>query len=141
MPGDLNQAEKHSALHQSIGWIAVLAIAHFALGTRTHAVHGLHILLGGFFLVPILIAAGAFATRGALLAALAASVVYAAHLLWSWRDSPLANADQYGMIGVYFVVAIAAGRLVAVANWRKDQRDEVIRRENKRAQREGGHSV
>src|SRR5699024_5108573 len=108
-------AEQRDALWRTILWIAVLGVAHFALGTRTHAVHGLHIFLAGLFLVPVLIAAGAFGTRGGLLAALASGSVYLAHLLWSWRDSPLANADQFGMIGVYFVVALAAGRLVAIA--------------------------
>ena len=125
-------------LRRVIMWIAVLGAAHFILGTRTHAVHGLHIFLGGLFLVPVLIAANAFAVRGALFAAAAASAVYAGHLLWSWRESPLANADQYGMIGVYFVVAFAAGRVVAVANWRKEQRDEIIRREYERTNRNGG---
>jgi hypothetical protein len=41
------------------------------------------------------------------------------------------------MIGVYFVVALAAGRLVAIAEWRKDQRDEVIRRSNATQSGEG----
>ena len=128
----LFEAERKSAIRKTAIWIAVLGIAHFALGTQTHAIHGLHIVLAGLFLVPILIAADAFAVRGGLLAATAASVVYLAHLLWSWRDSPMANADQFGMLGVYFVVAFAAGRLVSVANWRKEQRDEVIRRSNEK---------
>jgi hypothetical protein len=130
-------AERRDALWRTILWIAVLGVAHFALGTRTHAVHGLHIFFAGLFLVPVLIASGSFGTRGGLLAALASGLVYLAHLLWSWRDSPLANADQFGMIGVYFVVALAAGRLVAIAEWRKDQRDEVIRRSNATQSGEG----
>jgi hypothetical protein len=124
--------EQRDALRRVILWIALLGAAHFALGTRTHAVHGLHVLLAGLFLIPVLIAADAFATRGALLAASVSGAVYVGHLLWSWRDSPMANADQYGMVGVYFAVAVAAGRLVAVANWRQEQRDEVIRREYER---------
>ena len=126
----LFEAERRSAIRKAAIWIVVVGVAHFALGTQTHAIHGLHIVLAGLFLVPILIAADAFAIPGGLVAAAAASTVYLGHLLWSWRDSPLANADQFGMIGVYFVVALAAGRLVSVANWRKDQRDEVIRRSN-----------
>ena len=109
-------------------WMIVIALGHFLLGTRTHAVHGLHILLAGLFLVPVLIGAVAFGLVGGVLTAVAASVLYLAHILWSWRESPLSNADQYAMIGVYFIVAIVAGRLVSVANFRKWQRDEVIRR-------------
>lgn len=122
------ETEKPVAVRRAAAWIIVLGALHFALGTRTHAVHGLHVLLAGLFLVPILIGAQGFAVRGGLAAAVASSAVYLAHLLWSWRDSPMTNADQYGMLGVYFVVAAAAGRLVAVANWRKNQRDEIIRR-------------
>lgn len=133
--------EQQYHLRRTIVWIASLGVAHFVLGTRTHAFHGLHVFLAGLFLIPILIAAGAFAVPGGLAAAAAASVVYSGHLLWSWRNSPMANVDQYGMVGVFFVVAIAAGRLVALANWRKDQRDEVIRRENEREVKRGGHAA
>lgn len=124
------EAERTHASRLAAIFIVVLGAAHFALGTRTHAVHGLHVVLAGLFLIPILIAAQAFAVRGALLAALVSGGVYLTHLLWSWRDSPMANADQFGMIGIYFVVAVAAGRLVRVAEWRKSQRDEIIRRSN-----------
>jgi hypothetical protein len=121
-------AEHRFHLRRIIIWTLVIALAHFLLGTRTHAVHGLHVLLAGLFLVPVLIGAVAFGTVGGVLTALAAGVLYLAHILWSWRESPLTNADQYAMIGVYFIVGIAAGRLVSIANFRKWQRDEVIRR-------------
>lgn len=138
---ELVELERRSAIHRTVAWIAVLGVTHFALGTRTHAVHGLHVLLAGLFLIPVLTATTALGTRGGLLAAFAAGLVYTAHLLWSWRDSPMANADQYGMVGVYFEVAIAAGRLVAIADWRKQQRDEVIRREYERTTRDGGRAA
>lgn len=125
-------AESRWNLRRVVTWTIAIAAAHFILGTRTHSVHGLHVFLSGLFLIPVLIAAGAFGIRGGLWTALVAGSLYLGHLLWSWRDSPMANADQFGMIGVYFVVAVAAGRLVALANWRKEQRDEVIRRANAR---------
>jgi putative nucleotidyltransferase with HDIG domain len=120
--------EKAFQLRSAVVWAAVIAAAHFALGTRTHSLHGLHILLGGLFMVPVLKAAVAFELRGGLTAAAAVSGLYLGHLLWSWRDSPMANPDQYAMIGVYFVVGVTAGHLVKAANFRKWQRDEVIRR-------------
>lgn len=131
------EAERASAKTRTIVWIVSIGAAHFLLGTRTHAVHGMHVVLAGLFLIPVLIAAGAFAVRGGLVAAAAASAVYVSHLLWSWRDSAMTNPDQYGMVGVYFTVGIAAGRLAAMANWRRAQRDEVIRRANA-AERAGG---
>ncbi len=120
--------EKAFQLRSAAVWAAVIAAVHFALGTRTHSVHGLHILLAGLFMVPVLKAAVAFEVRGGVIAAAAVGTLYLGHILWSWRDSPLANADQYAMIGVYFVVGISAGHLVKSANFRKWQRDEVIRR-------------
>jgi len=120
--------EKAFQLRSASVWAAVIAALHFALGTRTHSVHGLHILLAGLFMVPVLKAAVTFEVRGGVIAAAAAGTLYLGHILWSWRDSPLANADQYAMIGVYFVVGISAGHLVKTANFRKWQRDEVIRR-------------
>lgn len=120
--------EKASQLRSAAVWTAVIVALHFALGTRTHAVHGLHILLAGLFMVPVLKAAVAFEVRGGAIAAAAVGTLYLAHVLWSWRDSALANADQYAMIGVYFVVGLSAGHLVKTANFRKWQRDEVIRR-------------
>lgn len=120
--------EKAFQLRSAAVWAAVIAAAHFALGTKTHSVHGLHILLGGLFMVPVLKGAVAFELRGGLIAAAAVSGLYLGHILWTWRDSPMANADQYAMIGVYFVVGISAGHLVKAANFRKWQRDEVIRR-------------
>jgi hypothetical protein len=107
---------------------ALVSAAHFLLGTYTHAMHGLHIILAGTFLIPILIGAVAFEVRGGVLTALVVAVLYATHLLLSWRQSPLRNLDQYAMIGIYLIVGITAGRLVRTANYRKWQRDEVIRR-------------
>ncbi len=125
-------AELSYQVRSAVVWAAVIAAAHFLLGTRTHSVHGLHILLGGLFLVPVLKAAAALELRGGLIAATAVGVLYLGHILWSWRDSPLANADQYAMIGVYYIVGISAGRLVKTANFRKWQRDEIIRRANEK---------
>jgi hypothetical protein len=120
--------EKAFQLRSAVLWAAVIAAVHFALGTRTHSFHGLHILLAGLFMVPVLKAAVAFEVRGGLIAAATVGTLYLAHILWSWRHSPMANPDQYAMIGVYFVVGISAGHLVKSANFRKWQRDEVIRR-------------
>lgn len=120
--------EQSYQVRSAATWAAVIAAAHFLLGTSTHAIHGLHILLGGLFMVPILKAAVAAEVRGGLIASAAVSVIYLAHILWSWRGSPMANQDQYAMIGVYFVVGLSAGYLVKTANFRKWQRDEVIRR-------------
>jgi hypothetical protein len=128
-------SEQVSQIRTACVWTVVLTLLHFALGTRTHAVHGLHILLAGLYLVPVISAAVALERPGGLLAAAAVSVVYLAHLLWSWRGSALFNADQFAWPVVYAVVGLTTGHLVHMANIRTWQRDEVIRRAYEEEQR------
>lgn len=120
------EADWRRALWQSTVWMTAVACAHFALSTENHALHAVHILLAGMFLIPILIGASAFELRGGLLIAFIASLLYLVHLRWNWRHSPMANLDQYAMIGVYFVVGLTAGHLVQLANVRKRERDRVV---------------
>ena len=109
-------------------WTIAIAITHFALGTDTHREHAVHILLAGASLVPVVMAAVAFGVRGGLWAALVVGTLYLAHLIWSWQDSPLGNADQFAMIGVYFVVGAITGRFVDIANRQKHKHDQIAAR-------------
>lgn len=127
--------EKASQVLRACVWGVILTVLHFALGTRTHAIHGLHIVLAGLFLVPVILAAAAMERRGGLIAAAAVSVAYLAHLFWSWRGSALVNADQFAWPLVYAVVGWTSGHLVHTANFCKWQRDEVIRRAYEEEQR------
>lgn len=120
--------EKASQVRSAIVWGVLLTVLHFALGTRTHMVHGLHILLAGLFLIPVITAAVALERRGGLIAAAAVSGAYLLHLLWSWRGSAMSNVDQFAWPAVYFTVGLTAGQLVHSANFRKWQRDQVILR-------------
>ncbi|CAG0957905.1 hypothetical protein PHYC_00567 [Phycisphaerales bacterium] len=127
--------EKASQIRSACAWAVVLTVLHFALGTRTHTVHGLHIVLAGLFLIPVITAAVAMERRGGLIAAACVSVLYLAHLFWSWRGSAMSNADQFAWPAVYLVVGLTTGQLVHSANFRKWQRDEVIRRAYEAEQR------
>lgn len=109
-------------------WTVAITAAHFVVGTRSPSLHWLHIVLAGFYLVPVMIAAVTFERPGGLLASAGVCLAYLAHLLWSWSDAPMANPDQYAWLGVYPVVGITSGQLVHTANFRKHQRDEVIAR-------------
>lgn len=120
--------ERTAQVRSAVTWAVAVAALHFALGTRTHAVHGLHIALAGLFLVPVVIAAVALERRGGLTAAAVVSGLYVLHLLVNWRFSRMANADQYAWPVVYIIVGLTVGQTVHTANYRKWQRDEVIRR-------------
>lgn len=121
-------AERAHQLRRIAFWTALISIAHFALGTRTHSFHGAHILLGSLYMVPIFIGALAFSVRGGLLTALVVSLLYALHILVSWWDRPMANPDQWAMVGAYLFVGISGGALVAQVNRRKWERDQIIER-------------
>jgi len=122
------QTHQKSQIQRAAFWTVGITVAHFAINTHSPALHWLHILLAGLFLIPIVICAVAFELKGGLLASAVASPVYLSHLLWSWGDSPMANLDQYAWIGVYSVVGAITGHLVQSSNMRKRQRDEVIAR-------------
>ena len=115
-------------VHHAVAWTVVLTAMHFVIGTRSPSLHWVHVLLAGFYLVPIMIASVAFERRGGLVASAGVSLAYLAHLMLSWDDSPMANLDQYAWFGVYPIVGVVSGHLVHTANYRKKQRDEIIAR-------------
>lgn len=122
------ELEKRAQLGTAVVWTVAITVAHFALGTRTHAVHGGHILLGSLYMFPILSGAVAFGVRGGILTSLGVCLLYIAHILVSWAGRPMGNPDQYAMLGAYLFVGVSAGGLVRQANRRKWERDQVIMR-------------
>ena len=76
-----------------------------------------------------------------MIASLTSAAAYLAHIVWSWSGEPLANVDQYGMLGVYLFVGISSGLLVRSAERRRWQRDEVIRRARRSETLQGLHGL
>lgn len=92
--------------------VLLLAVLHFAVGTRTHQLHVVHVLLGSLTLIPILAAAVWFGLRGGLAAAVLAGAIYYVHMRLSWPGQPMENVNQAATIGTYLVVGIVSGILV-----------------------------
>jgi apolipoprotein N-acyltransferase len=113
---------------RAAAWTVAVGAAHFMLPLDTHLYHVWHILLGGFLLIPIFHGAAADWKRGGVVAASVVSLVYGAHLLWSWSASPMANLDQVAVLGFYFVAGLAGGELFRREAVRHAQRDAIIRR-------------
>lgn len=90
----------------------LLAVLHFAVGTHTHPLHIIHLVLGGVSLLPILAGAVWFGLRGGVLTALLVSGLYFAHMRLSWPNQPMENANQAAMIFVYLFVGTASAILV-----------------------------
>ena len=115
-------------LRRVVLWTAVITATHFLLGTRTHSFHGAHILFGSLYMFPILIGALGFGLRGGLATAVSVMGLYALHILVSWSGRPMANPDQWAMLGAYLFVGVSAGALVRQTERRRWERDEVIMR-------------
>lgn len=105
---------------------AVITVLHFSITTQSHGLHWIHIVLAGAYLVPVLVAAVAYERVGGLVAAVGVSGLYLLHLLWSWRDSPMANPDQFAWLAIYPLVGVVTGHLVRASNVQHRQRDELI---------------
>jgi len=105
---------------------AIITILHFATTTQSHSLHWIHIALAGAYIIPVLIAAVAYERVGGLLAALGVGGLYLVHLLWSWRDSPMANPDQFAWLAVYPLVGVVTGHLVHTANERDRQHGKLL---------------
>lgn len=112
-------AEKAWQRRRILSWFVLITVAHLVLGRRTHGLHAIHILLASLYLFPIFWASLAFELRGGVIASLATAATYFAHIVWSWSGEPLANVDQYGMLGVYLFVGISSGLLVRSAERRR----------------------
>ena len=120
--------EKRDQLRRLVLWTAAITAAHLLVGTQSHLVHGGHILLGALYMFPVLKGAVAFGLRGGVLTALAVMALYSVHVLVSWSGRPMANQDQWAMLGAYLFVGVSAGVLVRQADRHRWERDEVIAR-------------
>lgn len=112
--------------------VALLTALHFAVGTHSHSLHVIHVVLGGLYLLPIITAAVWFGLEGGLVLAGTVSLAYVVHIRWSWPNQPMENANQVAMIGVYLLVGGVSGVLVSLRDRERRQRQEA----EQRAQRE-----
>lgn len=92
--------------------LLTITVAHFTLGHATHGWHVVHIVLAGTYLAPIIAGAVWFRVRGAALVAAIASCAYYVHIRLSWPNQPMENADQFGWIAVFCIIAGVTGVLI-----------------------------
>lgn len=107
-------------------WIPVVAVSllHYSTGASHH---GLHDIFRRLYYVPIILAAFAFGTRGALAASIAASLIYAPHAFTHFLEhDPARGAEKVLEILLYNVIAIVSGVLADKEyRERKNQADTV----------------
>ena len=90
--------------------IAVVAISVLHYLTSLHSVV-LHELLKRLYYVPIVIAAVTWGLRGGLATSMFSTLLYMPHVVFQWHAWPVLEAEQYGEVLMFNVVAIVAGVL------------------------------
>ena len=79
------------------------------------------------YLLPIIASAVWFRLRGAVASTVFISLAYYGHIRLSWANQPMENANQYAMIGVYWIVGATAGVLVELQERERERRLRVER--------------
>lgn len=113
-----------------IGFISWL---HFMLPIDSHRAHVLHVVLACLYLLPVIWSAISFGFRRGLLVSTAISVIYLAHIGFSWAGQPMENVNQFAMIAVYLTVGLTSGLLVSLRDKERERRLESERTSQRRA--------
>jgi putative nucleotidyltransferase with HDIG domain len=92
--------------------VLLLATLHSVIGVSTHPTHVFHLILRFLYLFPIVGAALWYGLPGGLLTASAVSLVFVAHILTAWPGQTMENANQFAMIGIYFLFGVVSGVFV-----------------------------
>ncbi|MBI5342066.1 MAG: HD domain-containing protein [Deltaproteobacteria bacterium] len=98
-------------VHQVAAGTALVSILHFITPAGPHGWHWFHILLQKLYYLPILAAAATLGTRATVATASAVSVLFLAHIIWSWKGHVMVQADQVGEIVSFWVIGLTASFL------------------------------
>lgn len=115
--------------------------AHFLLGTESHRLHVIHVFLRSLYLIVIISSAVWYGLKGGVIVSLVISFLFGLHVLISWADDPMENANQAAMIGVYIILGAVSGLLVERQNKEREARLESERRAQREALIQGFGSL
>ncbi len=104
-------ASLRSRLAFLILWVLLVTVAHFGLGISTHREHVLHLVFAGLYILPIVISAFWWGLRGGLPTSLGISGIYLIHMLTTWANQPMENANQVATMGMFLILGTVTGRL------------------------------
>ena len=92
--------------------IGLVTAGHILTGQASNVEHAIHVLLRVGYLIPILFAALWYGTRGAASVVIVVTLLFGLHVGTAWSGVWWENANQFAMIGVYWVGAVVTGGLV-----------------------------
>ncbi len=91
--------------------ITIVTTAHWCTPRDTESLHLLHVVLRKLYILPVVLSAVWFDLRGALVAALAVTVLYVPHVFFQWRGDLGENFNQFAESGTIWAVALITGVL------------------------------
>ncbi len=92
--------------------LLTVGLVHWLVPVDLHFMHGVHVVMRKAFILPVVLAAVWYQTRGALIAASGAAMIYLPHVWLQWAGYTDENMSQFGDVAVLWVVGILAGWLV-----------------------------
>ena len=105
--------------------IAAVSILHYQTGA---AHHWLHDIFRRLYYIPIILAAFAFGVRGALVASMAASLIYAPHAFTNFLEhDPATGVEKLLEILLYNLIAIVAGILADKEYKERKKQEETVK--------------
>ncbi|MHC5059751.1 MAG: HD-GYP domain-containing protein [Planctomycetota bacterium] len=87
--------------------------------------HTLHLILGKFYLIPIVLGAIWFGFGGAILSAAWVTLFYLLQAALQWAEQIPANIDQFGELATIWIVAVLAGVLTHEEKRALQEADEI----------------
>jgi HD-GYP domain-containing protein (c-di-GMP phosphodiesterase class II) len=98
-------------VHQVAAGTALVSLLHFLTPAGPHGWHWFHILLQKLYYIPILAAAATLGRRATVATASAVSILFLAHIIWSWKGHAMVQADQVGEIASFWIIGLTASFL------------------------------
>lgn len=98
-------------VHQVVAGTALISLLHFLTPAGPHGWHWLHILFRKLYYLPILAAAATLGMRATVATASAVSILFLAHIIWSWKGHVMVQADQVGEIVSFWIIGLTASFL------------------------------
>lgn len=92
--------------------LLAVGLAHWLVPVDQLVMNGVHVALRKVFILPVVLAAIWFQTRGAMVAAAGTTLIYLPHVLLQWAGHAQENMSQVGDVAVLWVVALLTGELV-----------------------------
>jgi len=107
--------------------VLLVTAGHYLTSLSEHQVHDIYRRL---YYLPIIYAAFWYGLRGGVATAATVAILFAPHVLFQWRETPMQNLEQFLEMVMYLVV----GGITGALSQKEAERREELRRANERVE-------